>query len=263
MKRIIEASEPTVGVVIGNFAATPYVHLQLESWRRNYPQVPMLVHDDGSPYSQALGDLCRRYGAEFITTEQRHPHFVGDLAAFVAGFDWAARRNLDLLVKFSRRFIPTYNWVPELQSLAYITQYATYSNRCLTYSFGFRTECVGMHVSSWFAADAVTEIRARVERNEGCFVEKFIHDLSRNVHQQNCEYNQAYERFAPRPHAVAAYADWFLPGISRHIPRPHVLWHNYTPPAAYAAQARAYGLTQYRDEDFADPNQGCGQGSSA
>ena len=148
-----------------------------------------------------------------------------------------------------------------LQTLAYITQYATYSSRCIAYGFGFRTECVGMPVRSWFEAGAVAEVRALVERNEGCFVEKFMHDLSREVHQRNCEYNQAYERLAARPYEVAAYADWLLPGISRHVPRPHVLWHNSATPDDYLAQARDYGLMQYTREDFADPNQGCGDGS--
>jgi hypothetical protein len=261
MNRIIETGEPTVGLVISTFAALPYVHLHLESRRRNYPQVPVLVHDDGSPDGAALGDLCRRYEVEFTTTARRHGHFVGDLAALLGGFDWAGARGLDLLVKFSRRFIPTYDWVPEFQTLAYVTQYATYSSRCLASGYGFRTECVGMHVKSWCERGAVEKLRALVGRDEkGVFVEKFVHDLGREVHEHNCEYNREYERFAARPPNVAAYGEWLLAGISRHIPRPRVLWHNYSPPGEYAAQARQYGLTQYGDEDFSDPNRGLGDG---
>ena len=45
---------PKVAVVVGTFAAVPYVHLHLEARRRFYPEVPLLVHDDGSPKSAEL-----------------------------------------------------------------------------------------------------------------------------------------------------------------------------------------------------------------
>lgn len=257
MQRIIETAQPAVGLVIGTFAAVPYVHLQLESRRRNYPKLPVLVHDDGSALHGELSDLCLKYRADFVAAKERHPHFVGDLAAFVAGFDWARQNGVEVLVKFSRRFVPLYDWVPELQGQAYMTQYATYSSRCIYYGFGFRTECVAMHVQSWFANHAVDGIREQVLAGQGCFVEKFIHDLARAVHQNNCEQNRECEKFAGKPESTAAYGDWLLSGISRHLPRPNVLWHNYAAPEVYAAQAQAYGL-KYAAQDFFDPNQGYG-----
>jgi hypothetical protein len=150
------------------------------------------------------------------------------LAAFVAGFDWARQNNFELLVKFSRRFIPLFDWVRELQELAFITQYATYSSRCVHYDFGFRTECIAMHVQSWFMSGAVEKIREQVISNESAFVEKFIHDLAREVHKGNCEQNRQFEKFADKPYSVAAYGDWMLSGISRHLPRPNVLWNRHS-----------------------------------
>lgn len=245
---------------MGTFAAAPYIHLQLESRRRNYPDLPVLVHDDGSPRQCELGELCRRYRADFVAAEGRHPHFVGDLAAFVAGFEWAREKKLELLVKFSRRFIPLYDWVTELQELSFLTQYATYSSRCVHYGFGFRTECVAMHVQSWFTSGVVDKIKEQVLSNQGCFVEKFIHDLARVVHRNNCEQNRQYEKFGGKPESIAAYGDWLLSGISRHLPRSNVLWHNFAGPEVYAEQAHHYEL-KYTAQDFCDPNQGYGTGS--
>lgn len=259
MQRIIDTPQPSLGLVIGTFAAVPYIHLQLESRARNYPDLPVLVHDDGSPLQAELRDLCQRYKADFVTSERRHPHFVGDMAAFVAGFDWAGEKKLDLLVKFSRRFIPMFNWLEDLQELAFITQYATYSSRCVDYGFGFRTECVAMHVQSWFENHAVDRIRELVITEQGCFVEKFIHDLARNVHQHNCEENRRYEKLGSKPEPVGAYGDWLLSGIGRHTPRPNLLWHNYASPSDYAKLAQKYCL-KYNEADFTDPNQGSGIG---
>jgi len=44
----VESLVSNIGLVIGTFAALPYVHLQLESAKRLAPGVPVLVVDDGS-----------------------------------------------------------------------------------------------------------------------------------------------------------------------------------------------------------------------
>ncbi len=59
MRRILQTPKARVGVVVGTFAALPYVHLQLEARRRRWPGVPMLVHDDASPQQADLSALCR------------------------------------------------------------------------------------------------------------------------------------------------------------------------------------------------------------
>lgn len=74
---------PSVGVVIGTFAAVPYVHLQLESWRRNYPQTPLLVSDGASPVADELRKLCASYDAVFVSNPARLRQTVGDLSAYV------------------------------------------------------------------------------------------------------------------------------------------------------------------------------------
>jgi len=61
MYRILDDPQPSVGLVIATFAAVPYEHSALESRCRNYPDVPALVHEDGSPEREQLVALCARY----------------------------------------------------------------------------------------------------------------------------------------------------------------------------------------------------------
>ena len=69
----------TIGLVVGTFAAVPYVHLHLEARRRLYPHVPLLVHDDASPKQGELRRLCEEYGCEFESNDIRQPACIGDI----------------------------------------------------------------------------------------------------------------------------------------------------------------------------------------
>jgi hypothetical protein len=84
MQRIIDTPRSSVGLVIGTLQALPYIHLQLESCSRHCGNLPILAHDDGSPIREDSHNLCQRYKADFVSLEQRHPHFVGDMSAFAA-----------------------------------------------------------------------------------------------------------------------------------------------------------------------------------
>ena len=53
---------PPFALVIGTFASTAYIHLQLEARRRLYPEVPLLVHDDGSPAAPIIMHQHRHLG---------------------------------------------------------------------------------------------------------------------------------------------------------------------------------------------------------
>jgi hypothetical protein len=257
LHRIVEDPEPSVGLLIATFAAVPYVHLALESRRRHFPGIPALVHDDGSPEREQLAGLCARYDATFTGAPQRANPSVGDVAAFVSGLDWAAERGFDLLVKMSRRFIALHNWTPGLQRLAYETQYATYSMYCGHFNFGFRTECIALHVKTWLDSGVVDEMRALVARNEGTFVEGYLHNLARAVQKENCELNSEYELVHPRPPDADAYGLWDIMADKRTTRKPDILWHDSDEPVDYCRVALLYGL-RYTAVDFEDPNQGHG-----
>ncbi len=257
--RIFKNSQAVVGLVIGTFAAVPYVHLALESWRRNYPEIPVLVNDDGSPKGEELHTLCDRYGANFVSNSERLRRTVGDMSAYVHGLDWAAQRGLELLVKMSRRFIPIHNWVTGLQCLADESQYATYSNQCRHFNYGFRTECVGFHVETWCGSGALHKMREVVFRNQPTFVEGYIHKLARDIQKANCGANWEYEQIHPRPSGADAYGVWSIMADKRTTQKPDVLWHDYSKPLDYCRAALLYGLVM-STQDFADPNQGYGLG---
>jgi hypothetical protein len=255
--RIIASQQPSVALVIATFAGLPYIHLGLESWRRNYPDVPVLVHDDGSPLAAELEELCNRYGVDFSCNAQRLRHTVGDLSAFLRALDWATEKGIEVLVKMSRRFVPLGNWVPELQRLAWESQYATYSQRCRWVNFGFRTECIALHVPSWRNSPGYDDMRERVRHGEAMFVEGYMHGLALQIHKSACDVNKHYEQLHPRPAEADGYGAWDLMPDSRATRAPDVLWHDCDSPTDYARTALLFGLP-YRTQDFEDPNYGAG-----
>jgi hypothetical protein len=129
-----------VGLVVGTFAAVPYVHLHLGARRRLYPHVPLLVHDDASPKQHELRRLCEEYGCEFESNDVRQPACIGDISCLLGGLLWAKHIGLDIVVKMSRRFVPLVDWVGDLRGLALASQYPTYSNICKAYGYGFRSQ---------------------------------------------------------------------------------------------------------------------------
>ena len=176
-----------IGLVIGTFAAVPYIHLQLEARRRLYPHVPLLVHDDASPAQEELRRLCGEYGCEFETNDRRLPSHVGDVSCFVGGLLWAQQNHLDILVKLSRRFLPLEDWTTELRDLALASQYPTFCNVTKTFGFGFRSECVGMAVREWISDRAHEQLAMIAITAESPFVEALVHNIARRLAEFRCE----------------------------------------------------------------------------
>lgn len=256
------AKPPKVGLVIGTFAAVPYVHLQLEARRRYCPQVPVLVHDDFSPFRGELSALCRRYGSDFESNSERMPHHLGDLSAFIGGLKWAERRGIELLVKLSRRWVFLTDWAASARDLAFESQYATLSSYTISYGFGFRTECIGMAVKLWagprFFRSAIEKINIR----KHVFIENYIHNFAVDFEQMNCTHADAWKAQHPMADDRQGYAQWPLMGTDRitAAPAAEYIWHDSHKPAAYAALAAEWRLP-YAEHHFSDPNQGCGTGN--
>ena len=236
---------PRLALVIGTYGSVPYVHLGLESHRRHYSGVPVLVHDDCSPRRAELAELCRQYGASFQVNSSKRCHTVGDLSVFLGGLAWARRLGVDLLVKFSRRFVPLFDWTPALVRLAHESQEATFSNVCLNLNWGFRSEVVGMHVRSW--APCAERIRWDVLTQDETFVEGFVHDLARAI--EPCRACARYRRANPRESWCDGYCPWPLLGENRVVRVPGVLWHHACAPTEYHEVARTWGLP-YGERDF-------------
>lgn len=246
------------GLVVGTFAAVPYIHLHLEARRRLYPTIPMLVHDDASPKAPELGRLCSEYGVEFERNNTRLPPCKGDLSVFVGGLLWGKEKELSVVLKLSRRFIPTIDWSKSLLKLADESQYATFCSWTTTFNFGFRSECVGMNVGEWTRLELVNEIAARILAVGEPFVEGYIHNLARRAAAVNCRKAQAYDsNVGARPSDKDGYAVWEYMGTDRRQRSGDYLWHDWADAKDYAGLARAWGLP-YELKDFADPNSGFG-----
>lgn len=211
--------KPSIGVCISTFGSYAYVALHLEALRRFNPQVVnILVVDDCSDKTAQLIALCKKYHADFISNPRRLGHQCGDIAAFCHAINYGSLWCLDLMVKFSRRFLPVRPWYEELQALAYKTQHHTYSSFCTAHNFGFRTECMGMHVPSHLTV--LDSYRAGVLGPPKAMnlVEAYIHQdviakLPLNeISQKNTD-----------PHG--GFALWGMMGTSRRRPQIDVFWH--------------------------------------
>jgi hypothetical protein len=251
------AAAPRIGVVIGTFAALPYIHLQLEARRRLYPDIPLLVHDDGSLQADRIASLCKSYGCDFESNNTRQPPYVGDLTAFVGGLAWAQSTGLDILVKFSRRWLFLTDWATSLRALALESQYATFCSYTTSFNFGFRTECIGLAVAKWGCAEIVEDLWGSIRRPREMLVEGYLHEFARRLERHNCPRAERWREAHPMPDHRSGYALWTLMGTDRCERSPYYLWHNFAKCAEYQRQASEWGLN-YSVADFEDPNQGAG-----
>jgi hypothetical protein len=252
---------PSVGLVVGTFASVPYIHLHLEARRRFYPDLPLLVHDDGSPMANELRRLCDDYDSEFETNDSRQPPCIGDISCFIGGLLWGKEEGIDILVKMSRRFVPIENWVPGLQALAMSSQYATYCSYTETFGFGFRSECVGLAVGEWIAHGMHRTLAGAAVTPGTPFVEALIHGLARRLAEVRCSQARSWdEDRGHRPSNRDGYAPWDFMGTDRCTQYATHLWHNSASPADYFRHAKQWGLP-YVEQDFVDPNQGFGNGT--
>lgn len=241
----------SVSLIISTYASVPYIHLQLENWKRNYPFVKVLVHDDFSNRGDQIKEICKEYNVDFSTNSKRMGHQLGDLSSFYSGLIWS---DSDILVKFSRRFIPLYNWVPDLEKIAKQSQYATFSNICKNLNWGFRSEVVGMHTVSWKMPEVIGSIKNELLSKSSVFVEGFIHNLGRYLSKcQACKVNIAYQKRNLKENWCDGYMPWGIMGENRIKKVQNTLWHHSCSPQEYYAVSQRYGLP-YKLEHFSLPD---------
>ena len=244
-------------MVVGTFAAAPYIHLQLEAFRRLYPQVALLIHDDASSMATTLSGLCDEYDVDFESNDERQPQMLGDLSAFLGGLKWACTREIDLLLKVSRRWVFKTDWATSLERLAQDSQYATFSNFTTSYGFGFRTECMAMSVTAWAQQEFIDRMAGTIRDGNPIFIEGFMHSMAQSLENQNCALAERWRMSHPSPPDKRGYAKWPLMGDDRCKEETSRLWHDSDGPEQYARLAQHWGLG-YETRDFIDPNQGEG-----
>ena len=105
--RLIFTEQPSVLLVVETFAAVPYVHLHLESRRRFYPDVPIIVHDDGSDETARLQDIVCRLRRQLLLAPGEPRTGPARPLRPPAGRSVRAALGLDLAVQMSHDFVPS------------------------------------------------------------------------------------------------------------------------------------------------------------
>jgi len=239
-------NKPSVALVLSTFGSVPYVHTHLELIERRSRQLKVLVHDDCSPDQDKLAALCEQYGATFVSNPTRLKWRAGDLSSFIVGLERAERAGIDLLVKFSRRFLPLVRWQEDFMNLAVKTQGHTYSNENQRWGFGFRTDCVGMHVKSWMGAGIERLKQKRdhyVQWPDQGLVEHDVHTAADAVHAE------LIAKGLQHKYEKGVYVPWPLTGTNSYLRRMDVLWHDTDSEFDYCRVARSLGLP-YDEEEF-------------
>jgi hypothetical protein len=249
-----------LGMVIGTFAAVPYLHLQMEARRRFYPTAPLLVHDDASHQGEMLQGLCRQYGGLFVSSPRRLPPTLGDLNAFVRGLEWAATAEIDILLKVSRRWLFLTDWRASLAAVAQLSRHVTFGSYTTSFNYGFRTECLALAVKPWLQCGFVEDVRQHIHQGKSVFVEGYVHGFARRLERESSAATRPWREAHPLPDDRAGYALWTLLDTDRRQRSPFFLWHDSAKPSDYLEAARSWNLP-YTLEDFVDPNQGAGPGS--
>ena len=233
------SARPSFGLVISTFGSVPYVHLALAVRRRFYPEVPAIVIDDCSPVNCELAALAHRYQADFYSNEERFNHTRGDMMSIISGLVWAAVRQVDVMVKMSRRFVPKEDWRPSLRDIIGKTSHATYAG-IFDGTWSLRSECIGLHVERWLPHTG--DLKTRAIAAQSLWVERIIYDKAREI-----------LTWGVGGHPGVAI--WGFPGLGKWIKTDSHLWHDTADPTEYCNLARSLGLA-YRPEDFDEKHDG-------
>jgi hypothetical protein len=223
-----------IGMMIATKGTKPYVHLQLEQARRLFgDSMPTLVCNDG-PDEAGLAELCAKYGAEFRCDEKPLGHTTGDIRNFVWGLEWAQRANVQILVKFSRRFVPLVPWRWQLQYLAGVNRYASAFTRYHEDSpiSLFRTDAIALRVQKWASSKEVSDI--------------FAESMKMPPEQVNVE-----SIFGSLMKGLGGWEMWDLLGRDFYRAAEKAIQWRGVMPSAYSDLSRWLGLP-YTDRDFMD-----------
>lgn len=184
LRDLDQRAEPLelIGQVIGTSGTAPYVHLQLEMSRRLFgDSMPTLVANDGDgPSAVEVEKIAKQYGAEFVCWPSLG-HAPGDIKIFRESMLWATEKGLDVVAKFSRRFVPLVSWRHGLQHLvASNTDAGFFTRRHLDAPHGlFRTDAIAYRlrvVNTQRVRDTLDEvIETKFKANVEAMFEAFSH----------------------------------------------------------------------------------------
>lgn len=253
------SENPSVGVVIGTYGSVPFIDLQLHFLVNVNGITNVLVCDDCSTEQTELKILCDSYGVDFYSSPTKlfNKDFIGILGdnnAFFEGLKWAKSKNIELLVKLSRRLIPCFNWKKSLIDLALKTDASTFCSFCTKEQFNFRTECVGMNVDIWTKNYPLHCLAFTIENEMTVFAEFWFHELAKTLSGNNfSEKWLKYVRDNKHGYLKSGYAHWYdILGTCKltNDGRPDVFWHAYNTIEDYYNLSKKIFGNKYTLEDF-------------
>ena len=229
----------SIGVVVGTYGGLPYVHLQLEQWRRFNEKVGLLVHDDCSERGAAIEALCNEYRADFIKPPKHLGHSQGDVSSFCSGLRWAETAGMRTLVKLSQRWVPRKPFARKLDEALgdkyVLSSIEDLGPHCGSGCIGVRSECFSVKVAEWLRPDIMQTmecyIEVKYEPYVECAIMRWLHLLAR--------ISDGSSMVAPND----------VLGPVKGQPSPNYLWHNCNSPADYLTLSKELGL-KYELHDF-------------
>lgn len=230
-------ANPKIGIIIGTYGTPNYIRLHLARMSYYYRNVRVIVHDDSSDKQEQLYKICSEAKVEFASTASRLGWLCGDIHALLFGLEWAKLNNLDILVKFSRRFIPLKNFIPDLINLALESQYTTFGNRCEIRNYDFKTEAYAVSVRAWIPLydTIVKTIHARME--DMFVVEQVVHRWAHIIlNKHKMLINTSFDNVG------RGYAIWDFVKNSRDRTDNQYLWHLSNSVDDYVSEANRISL---------------------
>lgn len=229
----------SLGLVISSVdREIAFVHLHLESRRRSYPDVRILVCAAESAVSTELEAICRTYDVHLTTSSMFNAdeHVV---ASIVKGLEWAAAAGIDLVAVMSSDFIPLYDWATELRRLNAKVPAPTYGNRLVDSDGPLRIECMAFDTRQWSEAGILNEMHQTVAKGvvEDWSLADYLGSKARSV----------WKNFGLRQssHIDAGYqlaATWNLVASNEIVRTPHVLWRHSSDAVEYCRAGIQYGI---------------------
>jgi hypothetical protein len=180
---------------------------------------------------------------------------IGDQNCFYHGLKWAKAKNLDILIKFSRRLIPCYRWIDDFKKLVLESDGITFGSYCVKDMFDMRTELLAMNVNAWSNDFTLTQMKLNIENEYPIFAEFWMHEMSKTLDAQN--FSNKYKKWKEDNfigYQRSGYVQWNdILGINRYTSEKRhndVLWHMYNTEEDYYNNSKNIFNDKYSLNDF-------------
>lgn len=255
-----------IGVVIGTNGSVPYVDLGLHYLINVNGIKNILIHDDSDSNDLLkFQELIKKYNKDDVkidlySTGKNLWHkscvgSIGDQSCFVIGLKWAEEHGCDILVKFSRRMIPCFNWVDNFKNLIKLSDGITFSSYCKKDKFPIRTELMGMNVKAWTNDYVINMLTWYIKNDYPIFAEFLMDKIAKVLDYQNFSSKyEAWKKSHKTGYIYSGYVHWYdILGTNRYNEENRhkdVLWHMFKTEEDYLNASKLVFGDKYSLDDF-------------